>query len=765
MDVLDGQALKLAILEPCTTGLTPQPFAGMAAEQLDPGEIPWQSLDPNRVSIQAALTGETRIGTDALAASSATTGALAVGDSITGFVNTRGDHDWFRIQFSAGNTYQINLNRVAGRDGLADPFLALRDGNGELITENDDAGSGQNSAIFFTATRSDTYFLDASAFNDGYIGQYQLKVSRVSSDQYAANTSTTGSIDPGGSMTSTIDSRGDHDWFKITLTAGKNYIFNLNKVGNRGLSDPLLNLRNGSGAVITSNDDANGTLNSQINFTATSTGTYFLDAGSYGDRFTGQYQLLAAEAAPTPNGYSVTTGYGEANVRRALESLLNTSLPSVTDLGGIFWGLDRLGAPEAWAAGYTGTGITVAVVDTGVDYTHSDLAGNIWINSGEIPGNGIDDDGNGFIDDVRGWNFDANTNNVMDDNSHGTHVAGTIAGENNGVEITGVAYNAKIMPVKVLNGSGSGTLTAVANGIRYAANNGAKVINLSLGGGGSAELLDAVSYATSRGAVVVMAAGNEGAASPSYPGSYAQSYGLAVGAIDSAGSLASFSNRAGITPIDYITAAGVEVYSSVPGNGYATYSGTSMATPHIAGAMALLQQANIQNNKGLTVAALETLLTSTASNMVTASTLSQSSTPRATTSTINGGSPQQNGEDPCKARARDRENRVGRAKEVLESIPLLENGLWQRFRGRGTSGPIVTDPRGASPRLQSVASGLSGATPQSSIPDRGSARSLIDVLVSTVNALTETHRSGSDATDPLTGLGSDLRSARSVAQR
>lgn len=765
MDVFDSQGLTLATLEPFTTKLPPDLAGSLAAESLDPGDPAWCGTTPDTISIQASSGGETKIGTDTIAADLSTKGVLGVGDSITAYVNTISDHDWFKIQLTAGTTYLFSLKKSESKNSLFDPLLGLRDSTGALITQNDDAGGSQNSAIIFTATSTGTYFLDAGAYNDESIGQYQLKATKQTSDQYTANTNTTGLIEVGSNLTSTIDSRGDHDWFKIVLTAGKNYIFNLNKVGGKGLSDPLLSLRDSNGGLISSNDDANGTLNSQISFSASSSGTYFLDAGAYADRATGQYQLLAVEESPatpiTPvaPGYSTSTGYGEANVKRALESLLNISIPGVADLGGLFWGLDRLGAPEAWSAGYTGSGITVAVVDTGVDYTHTDLDGNIWINAGEISGNGIDDDGNGFIDDVRGWNFDANSNNVMDDNSHGTHVAGTIAGEDNGTGITGVAYNARIMAVKVLNGSGSGSISSVAKGIRYAADNGAKVINLSLGGGGSTELLDAVSYATSKGAVVVMAAGNEAAASPSLPAAYAQSYGLAVGAIDSSGNLALFSNRAGQTPLDYITAAGVNVYSSIPGGGYANYSGTSMATPHIAGAMALLQQANIQNNKGLSVAALETLLTSTASNMITAGAASAPSRPSSGSSLASAearGS--QSPGEQRKTRQRDLEDAVGRAKELVGSIPLLETGLWQRFVPRGVNAPVGNDSRGCPPASRPVsgsgsANSTTGATSVGSLSVRSS---IIDAVLATVNSLTETrHRSSSAAPDPLTGLRQD----------
>ena len=765
MDIQDSQGLKLVNLEPYGAKSAQDLFGSTSAEQLDPGEASCFQPGQGMVSIQAAFTGESQIGTDAIAGTTRTTTAISAGDSITGYVNTLKDHDWFRIQLTAGTTYVFNLNRVASTTGLVDPLLALRNSTGGLITQNDDIAGSQNSEIIYTATRSGTFYLDAGAYADSLTGQYQLLAARRVSDQFSANTNTTGSISAGGSVRSTIDSRGDHDWFKIQLTAGKNYVFNLNKVGGTGLADPLLNLRNSTGTIISTNDDANGTVNSQITFNATTTGTYFLDAGAYAEGSTGQYQLSATETAPVSPGYSATTGYGEASVKRALENLLNISIPNVADLGGIFWGLDRLGAPEVWSAGYTGSGITVAVIDTGVDYTHSDLAGNIWINSGEIAGNGIDDDGNGFIDDVRGWNFSANNNNVMDDNSHGTHVAGTIAGGNNGTGITGVAYNAKIMAVKVLNGSGSGTLSGVANGIRYAANNGAKVINLSLGGGGSAELLDAVSYATSRGAVVVMAAGNEAAARPSYPGSYAQYYGLTVGAVDSSGTLASFSNRAGSTTLDYVTAAGVNVYSSVPGNGYASYSGTSMATPHIAGAMALLQQANIQNNKGLSVAQLETLLTSTASNQITAgaqSTTTSTSSARRTTTSI--GTPVPNATERRKAFEREEEDAVGRMKTVSGSLAFLETGLWQTFSSRSGLTSASPGAKGTPTRSQAGLGGLNSGSQASGVAGASLAsqgRSITETIVSTTLGLLDGRRASGSASDPLTGLLGNLTTSLS----
>lgn len=334
-------------------------------------------------------------------------------------------------------------------------------------------------------------------------------------------------------------------------------------------------------------------------------------------RFDVTQDSLALSTAVTPltSGFNSTYGYGLINAAAAVASAIgqNSSLPDVANLGGNNWGNDLVMAPEAWARGYTGQGIVVAVVDTGVDYNHPDLAGNIWVNSLETAGNGVDDDGNGYLDDVRGWDFVNNDNNPLDRNGHGTHVASTIAAVNNDIGTTGVAYNARIMPVQVLSDRGRGSNIGVANGIRYAANNGAQVINLSLGGGYSAEIYSAIQYATNeRGAIVVMAAGNDGASQPSYPAFHATEYGLAIGAVDSASRIASFSNRPGTnTAMRYVVAPGVSIYSAIPNNSYATYNGTSMATPHVAGVVALMLSAN----SNLTPTQVRDIVTGTATSL------------------------------------------------------------------------------------------------------------------------------------------------------
>jgi hypothetical protein len=361
--------------------------------------------------------------------------------------------------------------------------------------------------------------------------------------------------------------------------------------------------------------DATGTTSESITRTLAA-GDYYVRVYRYsGDT---SYSLsFSATAQKLPSGYSSSFGYGEVNAAAAVARALGqTSFSAVPDLGGTQWDLDQINVPEVWAKGYTGQGITVAVIDSGVDYTHSDLDADIWSNSRETPGNGVDDDGNGYVDDVRGWDFVDQDNTPLDADGHGTHIAGTIAAENNGTGITGVAYGARIMPVRVLDETGNGTNVNIAAGIRYAASNGARVINLSLGGGGySDSIASAVQYAAQQGAVVVMASGNDSKTSPDFPASLANQWGIAVGAVDINQQVASFSNDAGASSqLKYVVAPGKNIYSTIPNQAYAYYDGTSMATPHVAGVAALILSAN----PNLTPAQVISLLTGTASTTVTA---------------------------------------------------------------------------------------------------------------------------------------------------
>ncbi|MCZ8361686.1 MAG: S8 family serine peptidase, partial [Microcystis sp. LE19-251.1A] len=270
------------------------------------------------------------------------------------------------------------------------------------------------------------------------------------------------------------------------------------------------------------------------------------------------------------------------------------------------WGLHNTGqsagtpdadidAPEAWDIQTGNPNLVIGVIDTGVDYNHQDLVGNIWTNPGEIAGDGIDNDGNGYIDDIRGWDFAYNDNNPSDVYGHGTHVSGTIAGKgNNGVGVTGVAWNAKIMPLKFLNDQGSGSTSNAILAINYATAKGVKLTNNSWGGGGySQALYDAINAAGQAGALFIAAAGNDAKntdTSPSYPASYNLANIISVASTTRTDALSSFSNY-GLTSVD-LGAPGSEIYSLAPGGGYATLSGTSMASPHVAGAAALLWSQN-----------------------------------------------------------------------------------------------------------------------------------------------------------------------------
>jgi subtilisin family serine protease len=406
-----------------------------------------------------------------------------------------------------------------------------------------------------------------------------------------------------------VDSTDSNDYYRFSLGTTSNFSLNLT-----GLSDDAdVSLLDSNGSVITSS--TNGSNTSESITRQLSAGTYFVRVYPYSGS-TNYNLTLSATTAPVVSGYSAISGYGLVNAAKAVAGALNQSpFADVPTFGGANdWGVNLVNAPEAWARGYTGQGIVVAVLDTGVDRNHADLAGNIWTNAGEIANDGLDNDGNGYVDDVYGWNFANGNNNTLDGNRHGTHVAGTIAAANNGFGATGVAYNARIMPVKVLNDSGSGSYSGIAQGIRYAVDNGADVINMSLGGGSTVSVVQsALQYASSRGVIVVMAAGNEGAAQPGYPASNATSWGLAVGAVNSSNQMASFSNRAGSnSSMRYVTAPGVRVYSTLPNGGYGFLNGTSMAAPHVAGVVALMLNAN----PNLTDAQVRQIITATAGNVV-----------------------------------------------------------------------------------------------------------------------------------------------------
>jgi subtilisin family serine protease len=251
------------------------------------------------------------------------------------------------------------------------------------------------------------------------------------------------------------------------------------------------------------------------------------------------------------------------------------------------------GAKQAWTQSL-GAGVIVAVLDSGVQLDHPDLAQNLWTNPGEIPGNGIDDDHDGYVDDVHGANITQRNGNVADDNGHGTHVAGIVAAEQgNGIGGSGIAPRAKIMVVKVLDANAHGDSSQLALGIRYAVDEGARILNVSINGDGtSPDLNAAVAYAGQHGATIVASAGNNGRdldVTPSYPVSLTDPAILGVTATEQGGGLLSIADR-GLRTID-LAAPGDHILSTTLGSDYAWREGTSMAAPFVSGALALLASA------------------------------------------------------------------------------------------------------------------------------------------------------------------------------
>lgn len=252
-----------------------------------------------------------------------------------------------------------------------------------------------------------------------------------------------------------------------------------------------------------------------------------------------------------------------------------------------------IGAQEAWTQS-TGAGVLVAVLDTGVQVNHPDLAGSVWTNPGEIAGNGRDDDANGIVDDVHGANMFVINGDVDDDNGHGTHVAGIIAARHgNAIGGSGLAPDATILPVKVLNADMAGTTDTLARGIRYAVDEGARILNVSVNTDSATQSVsDAVHYAAQHGAIIVASAGNNDRdidLLPSYPASLGDAAVIGVAADTDRGLLWQLSNT-GLLSVD-LAAPGEHITSTTRGSSYQSRTGTSAAAPFVSASLALLSAA------------------------------------------------------------------------------------------------------------------------------------------------------------------------------
>ncbi|MBY0515534.1 MAG: S8 family serine peptidase [Bacteriovoracaceae bacterium] len=294
-----------------------------------------------------------------------------------------------------------------------------------------------------------------------------------------------------------------------------------------------------------------------------------------------------------------------------LEHLLaRVDVPS-DDRFGLLWGLsnngnnepDRNGsqgteqgvasvdvnALKAWQITKGSRDVTIAIIDTGMDYNHPDLAANVYTNPKEIPGNGIDDDKNGYIDDVHGWNAALDNGDPMDGNGHGTHCAGTIGAVHGNGGVAGVMADVKMMPVKFLTDDGSGTLVDAIEAIDYATKMDVDLMSNSWGGGGFTQaLFDSIKAASDKGILFIAAAGNSTSNNdtrPNYPSNYQTENMVAVAAHTHQDQLATFSSYGKRTV--HVAAPGKNILSSTPKNTYSVFSGTSMATPHVAGVVGL----------------------------------------------------------------------------------------------------------------------------------------------------------------------------------
>jgi len=523
------------------------------------------------------------------------------------FVGTFDERDVFRFEMSTSGTATIHLNDLS-----ADADLYLLNADRQTVATSKNSGSTADSIEQDLAAGE--YFVVVQNYNQWRSTGYSLHLSAELDSRSDPVGNTLDSALDLGSVRGTrtysdfVGADDGIDVFRFDVSAATRFEASLSGLGAD--VDLYLFAENGQELI---KSDRSGTADEGFDGWI-APGSYFVAVNAY-ESASSNYTLtletslpaatpsrpprnVPAPATPAPITPPVTEIPPAVDPPQTTPPpatpappVSNEPLASVPFFGSSphDWGLNSVNAPEAWSAGYTGDGITVAVIDTGVQLDHADLTHSIWVNADEVPGDGIDNDRNGFVDDVNGWDFIDRDSRPSDGNGHGTHVAGIIAAANNSVGGTGVAYASSIMPIRVLDNNGSGSTNGVAQGIRYAVDNGAQIINLSLGGGDSQSVYSALRYAQQNNVLVVAASGNESAGIPGHPASHSSSLSnvISVGAYSSSDRIASFSNRVGSSGAVQIDAPGQSIFNTYIGSRYTSLSGTSMASPFVSAVAAL----------------------------------------------------------------------------------------------------------------------------------------------------------------------------------
>ena len=563
MSVLDTDALMLSDAAKASS-----PIGSVAEENTAVAGIPSPDL-----TAQAITENKTVDKSDNTYRTAKDLGRLAGVKKIQDYVG-RGDRkDIYEFRLTQPTSVRVKLHNLE-----ADAELRLLDGNKDLIKWSLQAGAKDE---FIRADlEPGTYFIRVDAFDGQQSGDYDLRIVPVDLRPDAGgndldNPTDLGELDEDNDIriAGWVGNGDKFDYYQFYVDQFVNMRAILSQLTGNG----DLHLYDVNRNLLGSSSNPGKTTERLTN--DISPGIYIFGVEMIGGSI--DYQLtVSADPAEFDERLPNVDYYGTVSRDRNVNSVY---------------------APEAWTAGHTGDDVVVAIIDSGVDYNHRDLKNQMWKNSQEIAGDGIDNDENGYVDDVHGWDFTADDNKPLDENGHGTHVAGIVAAAQNSYGATGIAHDAKIMPVRVLDDAGDGDFSQLARGIYYAVDNGADIVNLSIGGEYNYSVRAAIAYANANGVLVVTATGNGGLEQPLYPArhSAAMSNVISVGAHNTNDARAWFSNYVGESGAIQVDAPGVNVYSTLPNNGYGRYSGTSSSAPFVSGLAAMVLSVNAEFSPSL----------------------------------------------------------------------------------------------------------------------------------------------------------------------